>query len=197
MKKALTIGELLITLAIIGIIAMLVLPDLMKDYHKKVYISKLKKSVETIENAVQQASADNDVSYFYQTQYVMHSGQLQNFINNYFRAVPGSADGKSFASSYSSLSGQANTLSLDGYSIAQLTSGESIAMKCSLSLCEIYVDVNSTVAPNIGGRDIFYMKLNPKTNRIYDDSTASGCNSSALGIGCVKKLLDDNWNMNY
>ena len=34
MKKALTIGELLITMAIIGTIATLVLPGFLKDYHK-------------------------------------------------------------------------------------------------------------------------------------------------------------------
>ena len=38
MKKALTIGELLITMAIIGTIATLVLPGFLKDYHKKLYV---------------------------------------------------------------------------------------------------------------------------------------------------------------
>ena len=64
MKKALTIGELLITMGIIGVIAMLTLPGFIQDYHKRVYTTKLKKSVEMIENAVNQACADNNVSYF-------------------------------------------------------------------------------------------------------------------------------------
>ena len=57
MKKALTIGELLITMAIIGTIATLVLPGFLKDYHKKLYTARLKKTVEMLENAVNQATA--------------------------------------------------------------------------------------------------------------------------------------------
>ena len=41
MKKALTIGELLITMAIIGTIATLVLPGFLKGYHKKLYVTRL------------------------------------------------------------------------------------------------------------------------------------------------------------
>ena len=73
MKKALTIGELLITMGIIGVIAMLTLPGFIQDYHKRVYTTKLKKSVEMIENAVNQACADNNLSYFYQTLLTAHA----------------------------------------------------------------------------------------------------------------------------
>ena len=34
MRKGLTIGELLVTMAIIGVIAALVIPGFLKDYHK-------------------------------------------------------------------------------------------------------------------------------------------------------------------
>ena len=92
MKKALTIGELLITMGIIGVIAMLTLPGFIQDYHKRVYTTKLKKSVEMIENAVNQACADNNVSYFYQTPYVNTADRgkhQQDFIDKYFKKAGG------------------------------------------------------------------------------------------------------------
>ena len=46
MRKALTVGELLITMAIIGVIAMLVLPGFLKDYHNRLYTTRLNKSYE-------------------------------------------------------------------------------------------------------------------------------------------------------
>ena len=52
MKKALTIGELLVTMAIIGVIAVLVLPSFLKDYHNKLYVMRLKKVYEMVEIAI-------------------------------------------------------------------------------------------------------------------------------------------------
>ena len=55
MRKALTVGELLITMAIIGVIAMLVLPGFLKDYHNRLYTTRLKKSYEQISDALERA----------------------------------------------------------------------------------------------------------------------------------------------
>ena len=82
MKKALTIGELLVTMSIVGAIAVLILPSFIESYESKVYVTKLKKAVGMIENAVTQACAANNVSYFYQTKYGVHSddGSVQREI---------------------------------------------------------------------------------------------------------------------
>ena len=73
MRKALTIGELLVTMTIIGVIAALVLPGFLKDYHKRIYTTKLKKTYEILDNAINQACTDNNVSYFYQTPYATYN----------------------------------------------------------------------------------------------------------------------------
>ncbi|HAS93252.1 MAG TPA: dolichyl-phosphate-mannose--protein mannosyltransferase, partial [Cyanobacteria bacterium UBA10660] len=44
MRKGLTISELLVAMAIIGVIAVLVIPGFLKDYHKKLYTTQLKKT---------------------------------------------------------------------------------------------------------------------------------------------------------
>ena len=83
MKKALTIGELLITMAIIGVIATLVLPGFMKDYHKKLYVTKFKKVIETIENystmyIIEEFSNGNNLEVFIKKKLPFLDNQLRN-----------------------------------------------------------------------------------------------------------------------
>ena len=206
MKKALTIGELLITMAIIGIIATLVLPGFLKDYHKKLYVAQLKKVVESVENAVNQACIDNNVSYFDQTIYSKASdgSNQQAFIDKYFKKVTVGNNQKPFSAKYTSLNGSSGAASLvaeHGY--AKLASGEAVSMYCSgaVNFCVFRVDLNSTEGPNIGGRDMFMIGINKKTNKIYESRTGTDleamCKGNPLGEGCFGVLLENNWEMTY
>lgn len=204
MKKALTIGELLITMGIIGVIAMLTLPGFIQDYHKRVYTTKLKKSVEMIENAVNQACADNNVSYFYQTPYVntADSGKhQQDFIDKYFKKA-GGINKNPFATKYQVLStGKVENLNLvSEHGWAKLAGGEALSFYCAsgnVGFCVFRIDINSTDGPNIGGRDYFMMYVNKKNNEIYDGYASTNCGTTKDGQGCFAKLLENNWEMNY
>lgn len=208
MKKALTIGELLITMGIIGVIAMLTLPGFIQDYHKRVYTTKLKKSVEMIENAVNQACADNNVSYFYQTPYVntADSGKhQQDFIDKYFKKA-GGINKNPFATKYKILetgTEVGNSL-VDSHGWAKLAGGEALYFYCGRGseYCIFRIDINSTDGPNIGGRDFFAIFVNNKTNELFDNFDSSKCGKkntlgAHLGYGCFAKLLENNWEMNY
>lgn len=208
MKKALTIGELLITMGIIGVIAMLTLPGFIQDYHKRVYTTKLKKSVEMIENAVNQACADNNVSYFYQTPYVntADSGKhQQDFIDKYFKKA-GGINKNPFATKYKILetgTEVGNSL-VDTHGWAKLAGGEALSFYCGRGseYCIFRIDINSTDGPNIGGRDFFAIFVNNKTNELFDNFDSSKCGKkntldAHLGYGCFAKLLENNWEMNY
>ncbi len=208
MKKALTIGELLITMGIIGVIAMLTLPGFIQDYHKRVYTTKLKKSVEMIENAVNQACADNNVSYFYQTPYVntADSGKhQQDFIDKYFKKA-GGINKNPFATKYKILetgTEVGNSL-VDSPGWAKLAGGEALSFYCGRGseYCIFRIDINSTDGPNIGGRDFFAIFVNNKTNELFDNFDSSKCGKkntlgAHLGYGCFAKLLENNWEMNY
>ncbi len=208
MKKALTIGELLITMGIIGVIAMLTLPGFIQDYHKRVYTTKLKKSVEMIENAVNQACVDNNVSYFYQTPYVntKDSGKhQQEFIDKYFKKAGG--DNKNpFATKYKVLETgtEIDNSLVTQHGWAKLAGGEALSFFCQKGsdYCVIRVDINSTDGPNIGGRDYFAIFVNKKTNELFDYYASSKCGKkdtvgAHFGYGCFGKLLENNWEMNY
>lgn len=220
MKKALTIGELLITMAIIGTIATLVLPGFLKDYHKKLYVTRLKKTVEMLENAVNQACIDNNVSYFYQTPYAKDdTATLEAFINKYFK-TSNEDNNFPFAQKYKELkTGKEYKFNLYGnHAYKKLASGEAISFYCASNEpdhCGFRVDINSTDGPNIGGRDLFHLNVQKYTNKITDYLDASYCGgyekqegeneviyqlkhiSSRSGAGCYARLLQDNWEMKY
>ena len=202
MRKALTIGELLVTMAIIGIIATLVLPGFLKDYHKRQYVAHLKKVYEMLDTAVNQACIDNNVSYFYQTpygQYVNGGGNQQAFIDNYFKKSTTNVNVNPFGSGYKRLNGTSvnpSFLSNSGWS--KLAGGEAISFHCSSdNLCHFRIDINSTDGPNIMGRDFFTISLDRRTNKLGGRDSAANCSSSGYAGGCLERILQDSWEMRY
>ena len=52
-RSAFTLAEVLITLGIIGVVAAMTLPTLIQQHQKQVYVTGLKKGVNTVQNMVQ------------------------------------------------------------------------------------------------------------------------------------------------
>jgi len=197
-RKAMTIGELLITMTIIGVIAVLVLPGFIKDYHNKVYLTKLKKVYEMVDTAINQACVDSSTSTFAQTKYASGANN-QLFINTYFKKASGT-NTNPFSSSYKILNTKedksAGVTSGDGY--AKLAGGEAVSFGCSAGdYCIVHVDVNSLNAPNIAGRDFFVMYIDKTTNEVYDINSSDKCGTDVYGSGCLSKIMEDNWEMKY
>lgn len=216
MKKGLTIGELLVTMAIIGVIATLVLPGFIKDYHKSLYVTKLKKVTELMETAINQACIDNNVSFFQQTPYTALSiaadgstnGPQQAFLDKYFKTVPTTSS--PFASKYTTLkTGEVLDYSFaDNNQIAKvkLAGGEAISLMCGenateevsrKSNCIFAVDINGPDAPNVTGRDLFAIVVDGRTNELTEGHSSAKCGELRFGYGCYKKILEDNWEMKY
>ncbi len=59
MKKAFTLAEVLITLAIIGIVAAITIPTLIQNYKKRVVVTKLQRTYSVMNNAISMAVAEN------------------------------------------------------------------------------------------------------------------------------------------
>lgn len=67
MKKAFTLTELLLTITIIGVIAALVLPSMVKQYRLRVLSTQLRRTYEQIETAVKTVMEEEFTSDFYHT----------------------------------------------------------------------------------------------------------------------------------
>ena len=201
MRKALTIGEILVTMAIIGIIAALVMPGFVQRYEGQIYVTKLKKAVGMIENAVAQACADNNVSYFFQTPYGIYSadGSTQlSFLQRYLK-VTGASDR---FRTYRLLNGtESGIAGAEDRATVVLASGEMLGMTCpdGQNYCVFLIDTTSTKKPNVFGRDFFEIWLDKRTNRMYDafPAEAGNCPLSENARGCFARILAENWEMRY
>lgn len=60
------------------------------------------------------------------------------------------------------------------------------------------IDINGSSKPNIIGRDIFAFGLKGGSSSIvpYMDDT-SDCNKLGAGLSCSRKIIEDDWKMNY
>jgi len=222
MKKAFTIGELLVTLAIIGTVAVLVLPGFIQNYQHKLYVTRLKKTIGMVEQAVTQACLDSGVQYFYQTPYNSYQKDSNTgesyqkaFLDKYFKAKTETTF--PFADKYGTLN---NDKPASIYTAATKTygnwvrfpDGQTMSLLCNGTLCIILLDVNGKAKPNIGGRDLFRFYIEPLTNQVVDQYKSSTCggvdtdddkdrlsttNVNTYGQGCINRIISDNWEMKY
>ena len=193
MKKAFTLSEVLITLGIIGAVAILVIPSLVKNYRYKVYSAQLQKTYSQIQNAIDTAMADESSHDFYQT--TSGTKNFPNdcskgpcyFANKYFKLARTdcgytSSGTKCVADSYKTLNGvNAGLLipNVDTAYCAQTINGATI---CFMNndwtnyKTRVTIDVNGPEAPNIVGIDAFIMS-------IFDNKLSDGGNPDDCGAG--------------
>lgn len=224
-----SLSEALIAVAVIGIIAAITVPNVISSFQKQSMIALLQKTyLELGQNLIiLRTEAYNKT--FYQSILSLQGRTIANTAGRFFI---GDANNKPyysiakdcgttaqpcFAASYSNINGNKT----EAFSCS---TGYNVIIKSGTAMCivpandgnpaVVYVDVNGSDNPNIGGRDMF-------TFYIYDDysidekgitpdkikdNTATTeretlftnfCLSSTTGEGCFGKLLNDNWKMNY
>ncbi len=222
MRRGFTLAEVLVTLGIIGVVSAMTVPTLMQNYQRKSYVTQLHKVYNEITQAALQYQNDKNALNLKEAGLISQDA-ANYFMTNYFKVV-NTCDNLSgcFADSYKKLSGvDAGIGDSNSYVIA---SGAAIRPTYNAkgdSIISFLVDINGKQGPNVAGRDLFIMCL--YNNGIVDDANynidddgntidfpgaptkdereelfTSQCNSSSFGIsGCLGKILNDNWEMNY
>lgn len=233
-KKAMTTAELLIALTIIGVVAALVLPSVIENYQKKIYLTKLKKTYMALTSAVEQACIDSNVSYFYLTPYAANYNKSKalEFLKKYMNVK---SESSGFADTYKIIQDRAYTETelaqmneedrekysdpeakvqergsgvSDSYAKVMLNDGQALAMVCETSSnnCYVFLDINGKDEPNMEGRDMFSFRIEQLTNKISDYKSSDNCLTGSATIGdvnigngggCLAKIMEDNWNMDY
>lgn len=199
MKKGFTLAEVLITLGIVGVVAVLTIPAVMRNYKNRLYVAQLEKTYAQLSDAILAAMNDEHSDNFYETR----SGSVQNdacknggectsglgyFLNTYFEpdmkncgkgatlCLPGGQD------AYKTISGVIAGTPGGGDYCIQTSRGAAICgfFNSKNTCMSLAVDVNGAEGPNIIGRDLFVMGIH-SDGAISDYS--SGC--SAGSQGCV------------
>ncbi len=184
---AFTLAEVLITLGVIGIVAAMTIPTLIKDYKRVVTITKLKKTYSVLQQAIQKTVADN-LGYSYVDFEDGNNESMKNWYNYYLKPnlriqkdclddTPGCWHKEGVTKQ---LNGQTaiwdegtkgiggniivfQTLdnvyvNMDGASAQDIEDNFGVEMdKAGLVM---HVDVNGDSGPNVIGRDIFVFVFN-------------------------------------
>lgn len=216
MNKGFTLSEVLITLGIIGIVAVLTIPAVMKNYRNRLYVSQLEKVYAQIADAAQAEMNDEHCSNFYETKAASatscsdaNKGICQSgagyFLNNYFKPIKRNCKtgtNKCLADRYTNLDGADAGAFFGNYCI-QTTNGATICLEYANNTPSVAVDVNGPSEPNMTGRDVFVMNITQK-GTIEDWLDADNCNVAngnnniaKYAAGCLRKVKDAGWQMKY
>lgn len=222
MKKfAFTLSEVLITLSIVGVVSVLVLPNLMGDAFKKANVAKVQATLVAVNDALKNAMIEERVRDVYDSTFITDP---EEFLNTYLKPVK-VCDGDDVAScgfggAYGSIDGSRKLggAPVDGEPVAAaiLPSGVSIMIGDSPiggsnGLIGIYIDVNGSDKPNIIGRDFFaadimsdftsgvgsgFVTISEGTSSDILTNCKKGSASSS-GLACLYLLQTNDWKMEY
>lgn len=207
---AFTLSEVLITVGIIGVVSALTVPTLMRNYQKQAQTVQLRKVVSEIENAIdmfiteegktslastsiaQDGGVDNFIRTHFKTVKSCSDSETSNcFANEQYMSIDGNesktfrCDGNSYILANSAVicANRINRINIhalqtqpDG-SVKELP--DAFVSVKGINI-ELFIDTNGAQAPNIGGRDMFHVYIQPD-GRIYDQANTDGviCGSSS------------------
>ena len=196
-KFGFTLGEILVTLAIIGVVSALTIPSTINNTQKKALAVQLQKTINDITNATDLHTTDENKNSFSSTSGYAY---LNKFVEENFKVLKScsSASGCFADVNYRSLDNSQNKSFSCAGGAYLLANSAAICMSKSGTQVVVVTDVNGKKGPNTGGRDMFTFKLDNKTGDIVSSYSSSNCKGSAYGEGCYELLAEENnWSMDY
>jgi len=212
MKKiyhhAFTMAEVLITLAVIGIVAALTIPALVNNYKERQTVTALKKNYSVLNNALNLAIAENGPIGSWNMETITFNNEdraeggdpgeatddfrsLDN-ITKYLNIAKdcGNSVNGCFSHQYKRMNGQneRNFENLPYYRKFILNDGTLMAFQgygVDAEKGEVWVDVNGAKGPNVVGKDMFLFLID--TNKVvpYGRNDIEG--KALRSSGCCKK----------
>lgn len=181
--KAFTLAEVLLTIGMIGIIAAMTLPSLIKKHEERVTVNKVKVAYSLISQAYFRAMEENggDISTWECYGNTTEKGGLcvMEKFEKYLNVISSKRDG---SDSIPFSLNMETDISIHHKNLHSLTLANGFIIKfpkygskCNTYAtwknvaeiekfaCDVYVDINGTKRPNALGRDIFIFKLHKNT----------------------------------
>ena len=218
-NKGFTLAEVLVTLAVIGVIASLTIPSLFKKYEKQQWISGYKSTYSIVNQATRMIMVDNTNSLLDAWGGIGDHQGMYNAYSPYLKIIKKcenqTPENNCFASSYTYMSSIGN-VSISPYSdySVMLSNGSSLAFYSMQGADQngrynrIYIDTNGKKGPNIYGKDLNELQIRVSSDPVkpygapgYSNSTIiSLCNSNlagGLGHSCGIRILRGDYGEDY
>lgn len=192
-----TLAEVLITLGIIGVVAALTIPTLVKNYQKQVVITSLQKFNSTMQQAIKASEADNGQieTWDFPTDYAGSS--TVTFLNTYiipYLKVAQKCDLATTTTCWNTVHQPSGTVATGGdqvnYSYTNtymakyvLQDGSELAFMGNFRFFQVLVDINGAKAPNTMGNDVFAFLLVNQATTTVANGNGTMVNPTYIKIG--------------
>ena len=170
MKKGFTLAEILITLGVIGVVAALTLPTLIKHYQQHKTVNRLKQTYSIISQAVRMSETENGLleswnmpgpSAFNSNTYTYGKRFFEQYLKPYIKVVKECKylSNECWADEYIHASGRIDNQYFSAsknqtYSVV-LSNGSVIGFRPRTVTCDVFIDLNGKKGPNRFGKDAF------------------------------------------
>jgi prepilin-type N-terminal cleavage/methylation domain-containing protein len=221
-KKAFTLAEVLITLAIIGVVAALTIPTVILSYQKTQVVTQLKKTYAALANTTNLAIAEEGPIDGWDVKNYTESNAPKDFADKYLKPFLkilkdcGTTETGDCHFEYRSLNGSGTTNLGGSWYKFYLNDGTFVAAEPHSSDDFIYtnirIDINGQKKPNVLGKDVFcyayYLKyyggettkgkflpdgFSYSRDDILSTGNIYGCNKNAEGYQCATLIMKDGW----
>lgn len=201
MKKlsAFTLAEVLITLAIIGVVAAMTVPTLMQNHQRKAYTTQLHQVYTLLSQAFMQYMTDKNALNLHEAG-LTSSAEITNFMQNYFKIVKSCTNFTDcfYDGTYKNINGSDlnNSSYWPGSANAPcfvIANGASLCLenaKYHGTYGHITIDVNGKAGPNVAGRDLYFVSYY-KDGSIDEDGIPPECRTSGTSCGSGKTNAKD------
>ena len=212
-RKGFTLAEVLVTLAVIGVVAALTIPSLMKNSEKQQWIAGYKNTYSIINQATRMVIADNggtllgawNGAFDYQSMYNAYTPHLKIAK----RCENTSMVGSCFGTNYTLMDGTPISPSAGTYSVI-LSNGTSVVFGPQEGAGSInnvnwiWVDTNGKKGPNTTGKDFHKIKITinsdpvkPDDSVLMDTGACPSDLSSGTGYTCGHRILRGDYGEDY
>ena len=203
-KNGFTLSEVLITMAIIGVVAAMTIPTLIQSYNEKVTVTKVKKMYYVLSNAYEMSKLENEQEFIPQSS--AGAKKLADMFKPYLKVAKdcGTEDLSCLADTkYKLKSGQDryNYNRLTAYYKLILNDGSVLILRGGLAEkynFEIFYDVNGKKGPNQWGYDLF--EFDENNGKIvpcgFLTDWEQKCPTDSKGYSCAAWIISKG-NMDY
>ena len=211
-KFGFTLAEVLITLGIIGVVAALTMPILIKNYQKHVLMTQIKKTVTTLQNGIKLVLLSENADEICNTSYADciyrsgHTGYSESL--DIYPDFNKMAEFLKFEKAYEDWKLPfVGTIPSDSYYV--LKSGAYVISAPQAAYKMIFnIDVNGSKGPNRFGYDIFEIdfsqfgsvdcnSLDPQDLKYYCSGSPIQKEDELGRACCICYFMQNGWKMNY